>query len=71
MATYSNILACEIPRTEEPNGLQFTELLRVGHDFMTKQQKPPTPPAPSSFPILFYPPDLFLTTQGPESPLPP
>ena len=26
MATHSSILACEIPWTEEPGGLQFTEL---------------------------------------------
>ena len=25
MATYSSILACEIPWIEEPGGLQFTE----------------------------------------------
>ena len=32
MATHSSILAWEIPRTEEPGGLQFTESQRVGHD---------------------------------------
>ena len=32
MATYSNILAWEIPWTEEPGGLQFMRLQRVGHD---------------------------------------
>ena len=32
MATQSSILAWEIPRTEEPSGLQSTELQRVGHD---------------------------------------
>ena len=32
MATHSNILAWEIPRTEEPGGLQSKELQRVGHD---------------------------------------
>ena len=25
LATHSSILACRIPRTEEPGGLQFTE----------------------------------------------
>ena len=32
MATHSSILACEIPWTEEPGGLQFMELQRLGHD---------------------------------------
>ena len=32
MATYSSILAWEIPWTEEPGGLQSTELQTVGHD---------------------------------------
>ena len=32
MATHSNILAWEIPRTEEPGGLQSMRSQRVGHD---------------------------------------
>ena len=32
MATHSNILAWEIPRTEEPGRLQSMELQRVGHN---------------------------------------
>ena len=32
MATHSGILACEIPWTEEPGGLQCMGLLRVRHD---------------------------------------
>ena len=32
MATRSSILAWEIPWTEEPGGLQFTESPRAGHD---------------------------------------
>ena len=36
MATYSSILAWEIPRTEEPAGLQSMRLQRVGHDLATK-----------------------------------
>ena len=32
MATYSSVLAWEIPWTEEPGGLQSMELERVGHD---------------------------------------
>ena len=31
-ATHSSILAWEIPRTEEPGGLQSMGLQRVGHD---------------------------------------
>ena len=31
MATHSSILAWEIPRTEEPGGLQFIESQRVRH----------------------------------------
>ena len=32
MAAHSNILTWEIPWTEEPGGLQSTELQRVRHD---------------------------------------
>ena len=32
MAIHSNILAWKIPWAEEPGGLQFTGLQRVGHD---------------------------------------
>ena len=32
MATHSSILAGKIPWTEEPGGLQFMGLRRVGHD---------------------------------------
>ena len=32
MAAHSSILAWEIPWTEEPGGLQFIGLQRVGHD---------------------------------------
>ena len=32
MATHSSILAWEIPRTEEPGGLQSMELQRVGQE---------------------------------------
>ena len=38
METRSSILAWEIPRTEEPGGLQSTESQRVGHDLLTKQR---------------------------------
>ena len=31
MATHSSVLAWRIPWTEEPGGLQSTELQRVGH----------------------------------------
>ena len=36
MATHSNILAWEIPWTEEPDGLQSIESQRVRHDFGSK-----------------------------------
>ena len=32
MATHPSVLAWEIPWTEEPGGLQFTESQRVGHN---------------------------------------
>ena len=32
MATHSSVLAWEIPRTEEPGGLQSMGSQRVGHD---------------------------------------
>ena len=32
MATHSSVLAWEIPRTEEPGGLQFVGLQRAGHN---------------------------------------
>ena len=35
MATHSSILACRIPWTEEPGGLQSTESQRVGYDWAT------------------------------------
>ena len=38
MATHSNILAWEIPWTEESGGLQSMELQRVAHNLATNQQ---------------------------------
>ena len=35
MATHSSILTWRIPWTEEPGGLQFTGLQRVGHSLAT------------------------------------
>ena len=35
MATHFSIAAWEIPQTEEPGGLQFKGLQRVGHDLVT------------------------------------
>ena len=40
MATHSSILAWEIPWTEEPGRLQSMGLQRIGHDLVTKQEKP-------------------------------
>ena len=39
MATHSNILAWEIPWTEEPGGLETMGWQRVGHNLTTKQQQ--------------------------------
>ena len=39
MATHSSILAWKIPRTDEPSGLQFMGMQRVGHNLETKQQQ--------------------------------
>ena len=36
MATYSSVLAWEIPSTEEPGGLQSKRSQRVGHDWVSK-----------------------------------
>ena len=38
METHSNILAWEIPWTEEPGGLQSTGSQRVGHDLVKQHQ---------------------------------
>ena len=35
METHSSILAWEIPRTEEPGGLQSMRSQRIGHDWAT------------------------------------
>ena len=53
MATHSNILAWEIPCTEEPGGLQSMGLQRVGHKWATNQQQQQQwkkPPGLFSFP---------------------
>ena len=39
MTTHSSILTCEIPRTEEPGGLQSMGWQRVGHNSVTKRQR--------------------------------
>ena len=39
MATHSSILAWETPWTREPGGLQSMGWERVGHDWVTKEQK--------------------------------
>ena len=39
MATHSSILAWDIPRTEEPVGLQSMGLQKVSHDLGNKQQQ--------------------------------
>ena len=39
LATHSNILAWEIPGTEEPGGLQSMGSQRIGYDLGIKQQQ--------------------------------
>ena len=39
MATHSSILACKIPWTEEPGGLQSMGLQKVRYDLSIKQQQ--------------------------------
>ena len=39
MATHSSTLAWRIPWTEEPGGLQFLGLQRIGHHLVTQQQQ--------------------------------
>ena len=41
MATHSGFLAWEIPRTEEPGGLQSFRSQRVGHGLVTNRQQQP------------------------------
>ena len=41
MAAHSSILVWEIPRPEEPGGLQSMGLQRVGHDLVTEQKQQP------------------------------
>ena len=46
IVTYSSILTWDIPRTEEPDGLQFVGSQKVRLDLATKQQQkcPALPP---------------------------
>ena len=39
MADYSSILAWEIPWTEDPGGLQFMGVQKIGHDWATEHEK--------------------------------
>ena len=48
---HPNILACKIPWTEKPGGLQSMGLRRMGQDLATK------PPATTTSLKLFFPPD--------------
>ena len=41
MATHSSILAWKIPWTEEPGGLQFMGLQRIGHDLVAEHVHSP------------------------------
>ena len=50
MANHSSILAWEIPRTEEPGGVQSMESQRVGHNWATKH----ITTFNSTFPVKIY-----------------
>ena len=39
MATHCSILACKIPWTKEPDGLQSMGLQRVGHNLLSFSQR--------------------------------
>ena len=39
MASHSSTLACKIPWTEEPGGLQSTGSQRVGHESVSKRER--------------------------------
>ena len=53
MATHSSILACKIPRTEEPGRLQSMGSQRVGNNLVMKRQQQINE-EPSIFSFLFY-----------------
>ena len=55
MATHSSIFAWEIPRTEEPGGLQSMGSQRVGHNLATKQQQDPVQPKTNTVSGLLLP----------------
>ena len=53
MATYSSILAWEIPQAKESGRLQSMGSKTVGHDLATKQQQSLTPPPIIKFCFCF------------------
>ena len=53
MATYSSILAWEIPQAKESGRLQSMGSKTVGHDLATKQQQSRTPPPSIKFCFCF------------------
>ena len=55
MTTHSSILAWEIPRTEEPGGLQSWDCKRVRRDLVTKQQAAAAAKSLQSCPTLCDP----------------
>ena len=54
MATHSSIPAWEIPRTEDPGGLQSMGSQRVGHDLVTEKKKTKTGYTMCWFDIIMY-----------------
>ena len=53
MATHSNILAWEVPWTEEPGRLQSMESQRVIYDLVTRQKQQQAYVELVSFPSVF------------------
>ena len=49
MATHCSILACAIPWTEEPGGLQSLESQRIRRDLATEQQEQQSTPRKGHF----------------------
>ena len=59
MAAHSSVLYWEIPRTEEPGGLQSTGSQRVEHVFETKQEQ-----QQCSIVWIYYSLFIYLHTEG-------
>ena len=63
MAPHSNTLACRIPWTEAPGGLQFMELQRVRHNLATYTH---TDTLPSHHPVSHQAQPTLVDAQDPH-----